>query len=260
MLKDVKQGLASYAKAHDLIMKEGLWKYALVPGIVFCLLFVGVAYLGFKLSDVVVGYVENIFDLEQYDMVVIIWLIKIVKFILSFFVKSFFWVMFFWGYKNFLLIIMSPLFAFLSEKTATIITGESVLFDLRQFVKDVGRGVLLSSRNIIIELVILFALTLFSSIPIIGLIGFIFIFLLQSYFFGFAMIDYSNERKKLTMTESIKFVRNNKMMAVVNGAIFFLLFAIPLIGWALAPIYAVVAATVATTEKDIELKKLKEKN
>jgi len=60
------------------------------------------------------------------------------------------------------------------------------------------------------------------------------------------MIDYSNERLKMKVRESVLFVRRNRGMTVSNGLMFYVIFFfIPVLGFILAPAYAVVAATIA---------------
>jgi CysZ protein len=60
------------------------------------------------------------------------------------------------------------------------------------------------------------------------------------------MIDYSNERHRLRIGESVLFVRKSKGLAIANGMIFYLILLIPFVGLLFAPSYAVVAATIAT--------------
>lgn len=59
------------------------------------------------------------------------------------------------------------------------------------------------------------------------------------------MLDYSSERNKLSVAESIDFVGNHKGLAIGNGMVFYLMHGLPVIGWILAPSYAVVAATLS---------------
>jgi CysZ protein len=59
------------------------------------------------------------------------------------------------------------------------------------------------------------------------------------------MLDYSCERNKLSPSESIAFIGRHKGLAVGNGMVFYLMHFIPVIGWVLAPAYAVIAATIS---------------
>jgi CysZ protein len=59
------------------------------------------------------------------------------------------------------------------------------------------------------------------------------------------MLDYSLERHKLTYTQSISYISRHKGLAIGNGLMFFLMHGFIIIGWVLAPAYAVVAATLS---------------
>ena len=59
------------------------------------------------------------------------------------------------------------------------------------------------------------------------------------------MLDYSLERNKLSFAQSIDFIGHHRGLAIGNGIVFYLMHAIVLVGWVLAPSYAVVAATLS---------------
>lgn len=141
---------------------------------------------------------------------------------------------------------MSPVLAILSEKTDKILTGKETPFDLKQFISDVLRGIVIAIRNLTIELTILIALFLFSYIPILGWISPMLMLVVEFFFYGFSMIDYSNERMKLSVKESAKYINDNKGLAIANGGMFYLLLLIPVVGLMIAPSYGIVAATIAT--------------
>jgi CysZ protein len=47
------------------------------------------------------------------------------------------------------------------------------------------------------------------------------------------------------MSESIYYINNHKGLAIGNGIVFYLMHWLPVIGWILAPAYAVIAATLS---------------
>jgi CysZ protein len=67
------------------------------------------------------------------------------------------------------------------------------------------------------------------------------------------MLDYTLERKKISASESIYFIANHKGLAIGNGCMFYLMQVIPVLGWVLAPTYAVVAATLSLHDVQDEL-------
>jgi CysZ protein len=118
--------------------------------------------------------------------------------------------------------------------------------------------VLIALRNMIIELGIL------ALVWILGiLLGFIFppimliyapasaifLFIVGGYFYGFSTMDYTNERRRMKVGESINFIRTNKGIAISNGMIFSLWLFIPILGPIIAPITCSCGATLAIADK-----------
>ena len=99
----------------------------------------------------------------------------------------------------------------------------------------------------LIQLAFLIGFFIISFIPIVGwLISFVGNFLVASYFYGFAFIDYTNERNRLSLKQSIQFVRTNKWFAIGIGTIFALCFMVPLIGGIIASFACIVSVVAAT--------------
>lgn len=124
-------------------------------------------------------------------------------------------------------IILSPLLALLSERIENILTGNKYKFSFIQLAHDIRRGMQIAMRNIFWEyffiVIILGIASFFNStikdILIISLpvaIGF--------YFYGFAFIDYINERRRLNIQQSIYFVSKHKGLAIAIGSIYSIFF------------------------------------
>ncbi len=148
-------------------------------------------------------------------------------------------------FKYLWLIIGSPVFAYLSEKTEAIIEEKDYPFSFTQLLKDMIRGIGIALRNTLWQTVYTVSILLLSIIPIIGWITPVFAILIECYYYGFSMVDYSCERNKLTVAESINFISARKGLAIGNGLIFYLMHLVPIIGWVFAPAYAVIAATLS---------------
>lgn len=153
--------------------------------------------------------------------------------------------------KYLVLIILSPLFAYLSEVVEEKITGNVYPFVLTQFLKDILRGIRIAVRNFIIEfaLIGLFTIAGFFAGPFAILIVPI-LWLVSAYFYGFSMIDYTCERRRLSVKQGIAFIRQHRALAVANGSLYTLLDMVPLIGLMVAPINSVVGATTALLEME----------
>jgi len=148
-------------------------------------------------------------------------------------------------FKYMFLIVGSPLFAYLSEKTEAIMEGHDFPFSFKQLMKDILRGVRIALRNMLWQTVYAISIFILSFVPVIGWITPLIALMVECYYFGFSMLDYSCERHKLTTSQSIAFIGSHKGLAIGNGMVFYLMHLIPILGWLLAPSYAVIAATIS---------------
>ena len=246
MLKELIIAIQSYSQAHQFIIKHKLWKWILIPGLLYTLLFLtGMYYFGQTAGDFIEwmamktglrGWIDQFSNSFVGFLFVfgtaLLWLIMML--------------LYFSLFKFLFLIIGSPVFAFLSEKTASIIEGKDFPFSFTQLGKDILRGIKLALRNSVWQTVYVLSILLLSLIPLIGWLTPILAVLVECYYYGFSMLDYSMERQKKTPAESIFYIGNHKGLAIGNGFIFYLMHMLPIIGWILAPSYAVVAATLST--------------
>ena len=148
-------------------------------------------------------------------------------------------------FKYLFLIIGSPLFAYLSEKTEAIMDERDFPFSFPQLLKDIARGIKLAMRNALWQTVYTLSILILSFIPLVGWFTPLIALIIECYYLGFAMLDYSCERNKLSTSQSIDFIGRHKGLAVGNGIVFYLMHTIVIVGWILAPSYAVVAATIS---------------
>lgn len=243
VLKELIIAIQAYFEAHQFIKKHKLWKWIIIPGIIYCILFVVGMYFFGQTANHFLEWIKQLIE-ETFN--------KISSGILGFIITmgSFlFWVMmmlfYFSLFKYFFLVVGSPIFAYLSEKTEAIMEGKDYPFSFTQLLKDIVRGIKLAFRNGLWQTVYIFTILIVSFIPIIGWFTPILAILIECYYYGFSMLDYSMERHKKTPSESIFFIGNHKGLAIGNGMIFFMMHAIPFVGWVLAPAYAVVAATLS---------------
>lgn len=167
----------------------------------------------------------------------ILWAINLVSFFVYFSI-----------FKYFLLTLASPLYAYISEQTASILTGKTYTFNTIQLAKDILRGIRLSMRNIFKQSLWSLLIILLSFVPIVGLISALLFILLDAYYYGFAMLDYNLERQRLSPKESIAFVSTNKGLAIGNGLVFYVLFLIPVIGIVIGAPLSAMAATISLHE------------
>ena len=247
--KEFGTGLSAYGKAVEIIFSKGLWWFFLFPVLLNVLLFFG----GFAAVDYLTELTKNwVFDLLM-DENASFFGAEYVHGILSGFIWVVFKILFFFIFAyigGFLVIVlMSPVFSLLSEKTEAILTGKSYPFDADQLMRDIARGVLIATRNLFIELGYIVGVFVLSFIPIVGQLGAVFLFFVSAYFYGFSFMDYTIERQKYSVSQSVQFIRQHKGIAVSNGVLFSLFMLIPFCGVTLAgfvSIISVVAATIST--------------
>lgn len=258
LFKGFGNGFGAYSKALSLIFKNGLWWYFLFPLALNIIMMVASWYGIVSLSEYAKEGIENslkfeddAFFLSEYLQSSSGYIATALGWVVWFISKVLFFVLYglFGGYI--IIMIMSPVFALLSEKTEEILTGNNYPFNGDQLMRDIVRGVLIAFRNMFIELgymIVIFILSFF--IPILGgIIGTIILFFIASYFYGFAFIDYTNERRRMTLKQSVQFIRANKGVAIGNGFVFALAMFIPACGTIVAgfvAIVSVVAATIST--------------
>lgn len=245
MLKDIIIAIQAYFQAHRFIKKHKLWKWILIPGIIYSVLFVIGMYYFMHTSSQFIEWLSLKTGLKS-------WLDTLSNSFLGFIFTMgslLLWLIlllfYFSLFKYLFLIIGAPVFAYLSEKTEAIIEGKDIPFNFKQLLKDIIRGIKLSARNSLWQTVYTLSILLLSLIPILGWLTPVLAVLIECYYYGFSMLDYSMERHKKSPAESIFYVASHKGLAIGNGLVFYLLHFLPIIGWVLAPAYAVVAATLS---------------
>jgi len=249
--KQINLGFKTYARSFGFIFTNGLWIYFFYPIILsIVLFFIGIEFIN-SLSDYVVEYIKTIAGLNNADSwfmallgTLISWLATFLFWILAWFIHS-------WFSKYIVLILMSPVLAYVSEKTEKILSGKDYPFDIYQLMKDILRGILMALRNMFIEFFVIILFFFIGWIPVIGwIVSLVALSLFSWYFYGFNMIDYCAERKKMNVSQSSSFIRKHKWVAISNGLCYSLLFAIPFIGVVFAPITGAVAGAIAVNEID----------
>lgn len=245
MLKEIVISVQAFFEAHRFIVKNKLWKWIIVPGIIYCLLFsIGIYFFGITsyhlvqlilLKTGVKAWLESMQD-SWLNLLVIVGQGIIMGVLFLFYFSMF---------KFLFLIIGSPVFAYLSEKTESIIEGRKFPFSFAQLIKDIMRGIRIACRNLLWQSVYLLAILFLACIPVIGWIAPLIAFFTECYYFGFSMLDYSSERNKMPASQSIEFIGKHRGLAIGNGLVFYLMHAVLIVGWVFAPGYAVVAATLS---------------
>jgi CysZ protein len=154
--------------------------------------------------------------------------------------------------KYLVLALLAPLLAGLSMQTERMLTGNKYAFNFKLYLNDILRALIISGRNMGIQLLLMagfFLITLIYALP--DSVYQALYFVIAFYFYGFSFMDYSSERRRLTVSESVQFTRKHWLAAFTLGAVYGGLFLIPNFDFALepgvvlAPIFGAVAGTIA---------------
>lgn len=218
-IRDFKLGINSYINALLFIKKHKLWIYFLFPIVIFFVIY----YTGFTFQELKRDYTAS----DDTSMIKKVW---------YFFVSGFFLLMSYviFNFMRYIIIILiSPVLSIVSEKVEKIITGNKYKFNLKQLFNDIKRTINLAIRNIFFEFGIVYGVSLvlyiiFWIVPSPeGTAKFIsgqFAMLVAFYYYGFGFIDFMNERRRLTIKQSVKFVKKHKGFAIALGSIFTVFF------------------------------------
>lgn len=240
MLKEIVIAFQSWSEAHQFIKKHKLWKWIIVPGIIYTLLFILGMILFWQSADNAVSWISSQLRIEP-------WLQQKRSEWLSFFfvmmgvMLRLILVLFYFSlFKYLILIIGSPVFAILSEKTEAIIDSKEHHFNWPELRKDCFRSIKLALRNCGWQIIYLIGLIFLSLIPLVGWITPLIALAMECYYYGFSMLDYSLARNEVTPSQSIRFIGRHKGLATANGFLFYLLHIVVIF----APAYAIIAGTL----------------
>jgi len=155
-------------------------------------------------------------------------------------------------FKYIVMVIVAPFMGMLSEQIESKMTGSPApAFQLGQMLADVWRGLRVALRNLFREIGLTLVITLLGFvIPVVGnLISAALIFVVQAYFAGFGNMDYTLERKRYGLQDSVAFVRQHRWLAIGNGSLFVLMLLVPILGVLVAPALGTASATLLSLER-----------
>ncbi len=238
------EAVKDYSKAFTFISKHKLWGWVILPGIFFLLIAIPL-YMYFF------GYIGNWGLSFAHDAISAntsgIWkyVLKAVSKIATFLSYIIGAIAFLYTYKFVFLIVCSPFLGLLSEKAEEKHLGTQYPFNAKQLIVDIIRGIVISTRNALVQLFFIFSLLILSIIPVVNIIVPVLFLLVDCFYFGFGMMDYNNERHKISSSKSIRIIKNYRMLTVGNGFGLYLLLLIPIVGWIIGPGVSAVAAMLS---------------
>ena len=239
MFKNIIKGIRAYGGTFKLINQLGLWKYFGIPMLISILTAVIIGFAAYGFSDNIGSLIakawvwewgsetfRTISDIMGGIIIVALGLIL---------------------YKHIVMALSAPFMSPVSEKIEKHLTGVAGTRRNTSFMAQLWRGILINGRNLIMELFLTIPILIIGFIPVIGLISSILLFLVQSYYAGFGNMDYTLERH-YKYGESVRFVSDQRGLAIGNGMVFMLMLLIPFLGIILVLPLSVTAATTETVK------------
>ncbi|MFW5850712.1 MAG: EI24 domain-containing protein [Bacteroidota bacterium] len=239
------QTISLHGEALRVIRRQKMMWVFLVPLLLFILLAIGGFMSISYMAGIAGDYLESAIQFDEGW----VWLTFIINSFLIVFLRILLFVFFgfFSGYV--VLLLMSPLFSYISERTEQYLSGHSYPFSARRLLHETLRGIVVVIRNILIQGGIFLGVFIFSFIPLLGqiiggTIGSVFLFLVSAYFYGFSFMDYTIERHNISISKGAQYINKRKGAAVGLGFIYGLLLFIPFLGMFISSYFAIIS-TVA---------------
>lgn len=254
--EQIIENLKLFFDGHLFIIKHKLYRHLLITGIIFILIFsVGLTYL-----IQLINWTENTYsdDIQHFLTTYINLNYNYIDYI----TRGGFWIV-----KHALkankdsiflsifLIIGTPYLSFLSGKIQKLVTHSESKFNFKKFFKEIYRGLSISLRNTIKQFLWFLLILIISFIPYMEYITPLFGFIIQAYYNGILITDYTLEQKGFSIKESFEFYKTNKFALFSTGLGFMFILLIPVIGWFIAPTYALVSASLYFEKNKIEREK-----
>lgn len=244
--KQLLNSLVHYFKAFAFIHKHQLWGRFFLIGILNLLIYVGLAVLLWYSVSNFNNYLTHLLGIDNLATGWQ-WLAWFVGIIIKLAVLYLYYLLF----KFVILAFCSPVFTLLSDKVNQILYQPAEEnFDWQLFAKNIWRAIKIAIFNSFKELLLTGIFFLLSLIHYVGFIFIALIFIVSSYYMGYAMMDYRNEFKQLDVRESNRMVWRNKGIAFGIGSLMNAIILIPFLGVLVAPQLAIVSASTLMFEEE----------
>lgn len=245
------RGIQAYGKAWAILFSRQFRYFLWFPVLVLAGVFLGGNWLINELGDGLYGLVDHTLQEWLTGISWLQWLGGATKVVIKIVLRLLYFFLFisFGGY--FILVLMSPVYSWLSEKAEAYLTGYDYLFSWRRLFGEIFRGILITLRNMFWQLLLYLFFLFFSFIPLIGWISPLALFWISAYFYGFSFVDYAVERKRYNVRQSVRYVNSHIGMVTGIGAVFALALMIPwgsIVVCSFVSLLSVVAGTVAVNK------------
>jgi CysZ protein len=254
--EQVTKNLLLFFDAHNFVLKNKLYRHLIITGLIFIAVFsVGLTFL-----IQLINWTEKIYNYDIQHFLTTY--INLDSNYIRYITHGSFWIL-----KHALkankdsiflslfLILGTPYLSFLSGKIQKIVSNKASTFTWKKFLFEIYRGLSISIRNILKQFLWFILILAISYIPYLEYITPFFGFIIQAYYNGILISDYTLEQKGFSIKESFEFYKMNKFAMFSTGLGFMFILLIPVVGWFIAPTYALVSTSLY-----FEKNKLKEED
>lgn len=237
-IQEVKVSAQSYLLFLKLIDRHRLWKNLIIPMIISLSIAILIGIFAIHTSKSIITLLLDTFQISQ-PLTAYQSILKVSIILLS---NAFLLFLYLKLYRYLILIFLAPFYVRIITKIHVCQTGKDRIHEVPYW-KFTLRGLGVTMKNFLLESLFTFCLCIliFLWIWLIPVAPFVLV-LMESYFFGYSMMDYRNTLSGLNLKES-RIKINNQLGATIGiGLIFNLLLLVPLLGVILAPVLAIGAA------------------
>ena len=236
-------GFRAFLRAPGVLTRHRLWHYQIIPGLISIVLTLAVlAAAFFSAKHFALWLDEKIVIPWEWLDDTVTWSIGIITAIA--------WLAaFLFLHKQLALVVLAPFLGRLAELTVRGVEGKAYQQRLTP-VQSIKRAAQINLGSILKEIGLTLGFVISGFLPVVGPVFSVTgLFLTESRFLGFGLMDFPLEYRGLTVAESRRFARERAGIATGLGAGYLLLMAIPFVGWMFAPTFGTVAGTIEALDE-----------
>lgn len=140
--------------------------------------------------------------------------------------------------------LFSPVMALLSEHIENILNEKEYPFTIQRMITELLRTVGILVTGFIFSFIVIMLWNLIAWIGDLKAITPYIVFIFKAFFIGFNFFDYTLERNQVSIGKSWRYAINHPIFMLFVGAVFSIIFAIPILGVMTAPFIATILATM----------------
>jgi len=241
LLKEIVIAIQSFGEANVFIRQHKMLKWIIIPGIIYALLFIVAMVLFARSANEAVNWLSQQLRIEPWLQQERNPFLAFIFVMAGIMLRLVLFLFYFTLFKYLILIIGSPVFAYLSEKTEAIIDNREYKFNLKEILPDAKRGIRLALRNAGVQTLYMIGLIFLSLIPVVGWITPLIAVIVECYYYGFSMLDYRLAKNEFSLQKSIFYSGRHKGLSIGNGIVFYLMHVVIVF----APAFAIIASSLS---------------